>query len=163
MLSSAVVLAASAAEPQTGWGNPVALTIAALGFWGFTHAYRRWKKINADPPCPADTVPALGGVNPQVSDTSDTNGKGLEKGPRKGPLPVPAPAAAAAKPLDKFVAARAGKARTSAIVAAAGKRFGASKSTVMRALRKARQPDTTVDGAVVADAASTAAGGQGKP
>lgn len=144
MLSSAVVLAA--AEPQTGWGNPIALLLAAGLFWGFTHAYMRWKQLNTDSPSPSDQTKALGGVNPQVSDTFDTSGKALGKGSQKGSLPVPASPAGPVKPVEKFVATRDGKAPTEQIVAAAKARFGASRSTVLRALRKHRKssPDAKV-------------------
>lgn len=149
----AAPVAASSVEPSSGWGNPVALILAAGLFWGFTHAYRRWKQLNADSPSPSDQVPALGGVNPQVSDTLDTSRKALEEGGQKGAPPARLPV----KPLDKFVASRAGKARTSALVAAAGARFGASRSTVLRALRKHRN-----SGAAEAKVVESTVGGKGQ-
>lgn len=123
------VLAAATAEPNAGWGKLLALVIAAGVFWIGKTIYERWMSVPGDPHSPTDGAVALEGVKPQVTDPAD---------------PVLTPSGEVAKrgepDLDVFVKRQVGRARPSQIIRAAKAKFGASESTIKRAMRKAKEP-----------------------
>lgn len=122
---SITLAAATAAQPDAGWGRLVALLVAGLVFWAGAAAHQRFKQTR-DNPSPTALGSGVSGVKPQVSagpdTTSDTTGRGVRKG----------------SDLAVFVAQRAGKSPTMDIVREAKRRFGASKSATIRALKQAR-------------------------
>jgi hypothetical protein len=122
-----VLLAATAAEPERGWGGPVALVIAGLVFWLGIQAHNRWKSTRETPSPTPTLIGGVTGVKPQVTAGSDTTTDTTPEG-----------AAMAVRSLDDFVAGQVGKRPTMEIVREARRRFGKSQATVMRAIRKAR-------------------------
>lgn len=122
-----VILAAAAAESDRGWGGPLALIIACAVFWLGTQAHARWKSTRENPsPTPA-LEGGVTGVKQQVTGGSDTS---ADTTAGRG--------AVAVRPLDEFVAEQVGQRPTMEIVRDAKRRYGASKATVIRAIRKAR-------------------------
>lgn len=69
-----VVLAAEA-QHSVGWGNPIALVLTALAFWGFTVAHKRYKDIKSGKvtpsrlPSPKPLSATVSTVKPQVAGT----------------------------------------------------------------------------------------------
>jgi hypothetical protein len=122
-----IVLAATSADPQYGWGKLVALFIAVAVFWALTQAHKRWVATREDPsPTPA-LDSGVTGVKPQVTAGSDTTSDTTPKG-----------VVAVRSPLDDFVAQQLDKRPTMDVVREAKRRYGKSQATVMRAIRKAR-------------------------
>ncbi len=122
-----VFLAATSADaPDAGWGRLVALIVAGLLFWAGSTAHQRWKETR-ESPSPAALESGAVSAKPQVAPLAPgTTGTGGTTGGKR------------AAELDLFVASRAGNARTMEIVREAQRRFGASRRTVMRAIKKAQ-------------------------
>lgn len=125
-IHAAAAAAAAAAEPDPGWGNLVGLLVAAAVFWAFKEAHKRWLSTR-DTPSPTAIEGATAGAKPQAK-------------AKVTPLLTPPPVGpgSGSKELDVFVAQQAGKARTMDIVREAHRRFGASRRTVLRAIKRAQ-------------------------
>jgi hypothetical protein len=119
-----IILAAAAADPQYGWGKLVALLVAVALFWLGSQAHQRWLSTRPDH-SPTGQPEVSSGVKPQINSGSDTTSDTTPRG-----------AVAVRKPLDEFVAQQVGKRPTSEIVREAQRRFRASKSTVLRTIKK---------------------------
>lgn len=67
-------LAAAAAEPDRGWGGPLALLAAVIIFIAISQGWEWWqaRKIDTSSP-PLDDPDTMIGVNPQVRTVSDTD------------------------------------------------------------------------------------------
>lgn len=129
-----VIAAAPADEPNTGWGKVLALLVAAGLFWAATEAHKRWKALQETPSgSPSRAAAAVGanGAKPQIM-----AGSGTDVQPARRPAGKEAAVAA-------FVAEHGARKKTTDLVREAHKRFGASRRTVMRAIRQARQSNTT--------------------
>lgn len=120
------VLAATAAEPDAGWGKVSALIVAGLVAWGVTSAHQRWTADKKGLPS-SPSAPTPSGVNPQVSAGSDPTSDPGRKGGAEG-----------AGDLDVFVSGALTRARTNQVIRAAAARFKVSESTVKRAIRRVR-------------------------
>lgn len=125
-----IVLAAAnnaAAEPNAGWGKLCGLLVAVGLFWLFTTVYGRWQAAKDEALSPSGETAALEGAKSQVTGPGDTDLTPAGEGSPTGD-----------DDLDGFVSARVGKAQTKKIVNDAQGRFRVSRSTVMRAIRRAR-------------------------
>jgi hypothetical protein len=118
-----VTIAAAAERPQET-GQMWALLITPLAFWFGVSVKNRLMKVQGKNPSPTGDEKALSGVKLQVTGGSDTTS---DTTPERG------------QALDIWVAQRAGKVRTMDLVREAKRLFGASKPTVMRALRRVRR------------------------
>lgn len=120
-----------------GWGNPVALILAALVFWGAVSAHRRWKQVKTNSLPPAKTKKAIDTVKPQVKADSDSDRQLPSAG---GGEVVPLRNAA----VDTYVTDRLGSEPPTDIVRGLVAQFGMSEATAWRALRRVR--DSVKDG-----------------
>lgn len=122
------LILAVAAEPNAGWGGPIALLITGAVFWAGTVIHGRW--LASKNPSPTDSQKAVDGAKPQVGATGDPNGPSTAVVVRK------------AAGLDTFVGERmARNERTSQIMREARRVYRVSETTIKRAMRKARNGD----------------------
>lgn len=131
-------LAAQTADTQQGWGRLAGLVVAGLVFWAGTVAHTRWKTTR-DPASPT-TNPApmaVKAVKAQVTVDRDSAGSVKTVAVRPG-----GPPASTRPTLDDWVAARVGRVAASQIVRDARRVFGASESSVYRAMRRTKAGDT---------------------
>lgn len=117
------VLAATAAEPDAGWGKLLGLLAGGLVFWLITAAAERWQK----PLPPTDDPVALGGAKPQVTGPAGTDLAPVGEGSPAGD-----------GDLDRYVMGQVGKTRTMQIVNDVQRRFKVSRRTALRAVGRAR-------------------------
>lgn len=113
-------------------GNFLGLLAAILLAWAGYSIHQRWMRLQDEEPLsPASEPAALQGVKPQATAGTDTN-------------LTPSPTTeTAVDELERFVEQSVGnKARTKEIVLAAKSRFGVSRSTVMRAMKRAKGSDS---------------------
>lgn len=115
-----VTLAVAAEQPQET-GQMLALLITPLVFWAVVSAWGRYKKLTGENPSPTGAEKVLTGTKPQVkavgtTSSGTTSGRGKE--------------------LDVWVGQQVGRRNTMEIVREAKRRFGASKMTVLRAIKR---------------------------
>lgn len=122
-----VIAAAPADEPNTGWGKVLALVVAGGLFWLATEAYKRWQATSSGDFSPPVAEINSAGTKPQITAGSVTAGS--KGGPKSGKEAA----------VVAFIAEQGPRRATSLIVREAEKRFRVSRTTVMRALRKARR------------------------
>ncbi|GGK10612.1 hypothetical protein GCM10010123_45760 [Pilimelia anulata] len=113
--------------PQ-GWGKFVALLIVCGLFWVATKAHQRWQTLHASP-SPTDEAVTQDRVNPQVTGPVDPLPAPTQKGPQKGAAGDRKRAA-----LSAWVATNRDRMRPAALRREGSRRFGASDSTVKRAI-----------------------------
>jgi hypothetical protein len=119
------VVLAVAAEPNTGWGGPLALVITVAVFYAFTQVYKRWKSV--DSPSPTDGPKALDGVKSQATAGGDPVDPTKVVAVRKGAQ------------LEEFVGVRlANRDRPAQIIREAKRLHRVSEATVKRAIRRVR-------------------------
>lgn len=111
-----------------GWGKLAALVLAGLLFWAGKSAYERWIGLKNGGLSPTDKRRSRDGVKPQVGGTADTVLTPQERG-----------VAVADNDLESFVREHVDRLPTKEVVRQAADRFRASKSTVLRRLREARE------------------------
>jgi hypothetical protein len=150
-----LLLAAPAPAAENGWGGVLALLLTAGVFWGLVTVHRRWREEKANGG-PVDHSPALpsaepsNGLNPQVSGPVDPFepagepvsaevGRSRDCEVELVPSRTP-PGTPTAQPaeLDRFVAARLRTQRPTEIISEAHRRFGRSRATVNRAIKRVR-------------------------
>lgn len=146
---------AATAEASRGWGGPAAPAVAVAVFWMGCGIYRRWKEWLA-PPSPTAKEDESPGVKAQVNEVPDTDD--TDDDPDHGVVQHGAYAIdysdgrnrvkvrvrktgehQQSGDLDGWVKSQLGRMCTSEIVREAGTHWRVSKSTVMRAIRRARE------------------------
>jgi hypothetical protein len=118
--------AAAASDDKHGWGYPLALVIATAVFYLATSAHKRWRELKNNP-SPTPGQKTLAAVKPQVNRDSDSDLGAPAGGGEVVPLHP--------RPVEQFVAARAGTQPPTAIVREAAATLKVSESTAWRALR----------------------------
>lgn len=125
---SVIVAGATARADETG--QLVAVVVAGLVGWAGIEIHRRWAASRGIDLTAADSKK---GVKPQakvVSDTDDTS---------RDTTPDGSAGVTTEPTLDEWLKANDGNHRTTKLVAAAMRKYGVSKATVMRTLRGIRR------------------------
>lgn len=122
-----VVLAATAAEPNAGWGKLLALVITVAVFAAGASAHKRWLAVKGKPLSPVGDGVTPKGINSQASGPADP-----------AVTPSQEVATKADTDLDVFVAEQVGRVRPVDIIEAARARYRVSEATVKRRIRRAR-------------------------
>lgn len=123
---SAVPQAHIAESP--GWGKLAFLVGVGLLFWLFVSAHTRMKKLHEEGHSPTPEGPSVDGANPQASGTAGTNLAPRGRAPAVGD-----------DDLGAFVQKHAERLPTKDIVRLASAQFAASRRTIMRRLKEARE------------------------
>lgn len=115
-----------------GWGKLAFLVGAGLLFWLFVSAHTRMKKLHDEGHSPASVEGPAGGLKPQAS-ARETETRETASPPRGRASAV------ADDDLVKFVEKHAERLPTKDVVRLARAQFSASRATVFRRLKEARE------------------------